>query len=661
MLIGKRLNGRYKIEQVIGGGGMANVYLAHDMILNRDVAVKVLRLDYANDNDFIRRFRREAQSATSLDHPNIVSIYDIGEENDIYYIVMEYVKGQTLKQYIQQNAPVAFNKVVEIMDQLTSAIAHAHDNGIIHRDIKPQNILIDTEGNIKVTDFGIAMALSSTTITQTNSLLGSVHYLSPEQARGGIATKKSDVYAIGIVMFEMLTGSLPFSGESAVSIALKHLQSDTPSPKRWNPTIPQSLENIVLKSMAKDPLYRYESVDEMNDDISTALEPHRRNEQPFSIPDEDEEATKAIPIIKGAALSSANLKNEDTIPPTSEQKEKKEKKKDAPPNKKKSKKKKWLIVLFTLLFLLVAGGIFAFTVLPSLLIPEEVEVPDVVNYEYDDAVEHLLSLGFEINEPIDETSDDIQEGNVTRTNPVAGRRVKEGSPITIYRSIGKETSEMDDYRTLSLEDAERRLKLKGLDNIEKVEEYSESVEAGIVMEQDPAPGTAIIPEETIVRLIVSKGSQPIKLTNYKGSTAEFAQNHLTDLGFSVKVDEEYSETVPEGNVIDQNPKPDTEVQKNSAVQLIVSKGPEPVDITVSITVNIPYSGEEEDQEQTVSIFIEDLNNTMESPVESFKITEDTNQEISLTIPYKGKASYKILVDETEVLSNTVDYDEMKDY
>lgn len=658
MLIGKRLNGRYKIEQVIGGGGMANVYLAHDMILNRDVAVKVLRLDYANDNDFIRRFRREAQSATSLDHPNIVSIYDIGEENDIYYIVMEYVKGQTLKQYIQQNAPVAFNKVVEIMDQLTSAIAHAHDNGIIHRDIKPQNILIDAEGNIKVTDFGIAMALSSTTITQTNSLLGSVHYLSPEQARGGIATKKSDVYAIGIVMFEMLTGSLPFSGESAVSIALKHLQSDTPSPKRWNPTIPQSLENIVLKSMAKDPLYRYETVDEMNDDISTALEPHRRNEQPFTIPDEDEEATKAIPIIKGAALSSANINNEDTNPPSSEQKEKM---KDTPPKKKKSKKKKWLIVLFTLLFLLVAGGIFAFTVLPSLLIPEEVEVPDVVNYEYDDAVEHLLSLGFEINEPVDEPSDDIQEGNVTRTNPVAGRRVKEGSPITIYRSIGKETSEMDDYRTLSFEDAERRLKLKGIENIEKVEEYSESVEAGLVMEQDPAPGTAIIPEETIVRLTVSKGSQPIKLTNYKGSTAEFAQNHLTDLGFSVNVEEEYSETVPEGNVIDQNPKPDTEVQKNSAVQLIVSKGPEPVDITVNITVNIPYSGEEEDQEQTVSIFIEDLNNTMESPVESFKITGDTNQEISLTIPYKGKASYKILVDETEVLSNTVDYDEMKDY
>ena len=223
MLIGKRISGRYKLLEMIGGGGMSNVYLAHDMILDRDVAIKVLRYDFSNEDDLHRRFQREALSATSLTHPNIVNIYDVGEDGDIHYIVMEYVKGETLKQYIQNNAPISPIDVVTIMKQLTSAIADAHQNHIIHRDIKPQNILLDEEGNVKITDFGIAMALSATSYTQTNSVLGTVHYLSPEQARGGTATKQSDIYALGIVLFELLTGELPFSGESAVSIALKHL------------------------------------------------------------------------------------------------------------------------------------------------------------------------------------------------------------------------------------------------------------------------------------------------------------------------------------------------------------------------------------------------------------------------------------------------------
>ncbi|MDP4171455.1 MAG: Stk1 family PASTA domain-containing Ser/Thr kinase, partial [Bacillota bacterium] len=296
MIIGKRINGRYKILDMVGGGGMANVYLAHDMILDRDVAVKMLRLDFANDEEFIRRFHREAHSATSLAHPHIVNIYDVGEEDDLYYIVMEYVEGQTLKQYIQQNSPLRVEDAVKIMKQLTSAISHAHHNHIVHRDIKPHNILVDRDGNVKITDFGIAMALSATSITQTNSVMGSVHYLSPEQARGGMANRKSDIYSLGIVMFELLTGRLPFSGESAVSIALKHLQSETPSVRRWNPDIPQSVENIVLKATAKDPFHRYNSVDAMEEDLQTAMYPIRANEAKFTIP-LDDEATKAIPVI----------------------------------------------------------------------------------------------------------------------------------------------------------------------------------------------------------------------------------------------------------------------------------------------------------------------------------------------------------------------------
>ncbi|MGA9225367.1 MAG: Stk1 family PASTA domain-containing Ser/Thr kinase, partial [Mesobacillus sp.] len=439
MIIGKRISGRYKILDMIGGGGMANVYLAHDMILDRDVAVKMLRLDFANDEEFIRRFHREAQSATSLAHPNIVSIYDVGEEDGLYYIVMEYVDGQTLKQYIQQHAPVPVQDALDIMKQLTSAISHAHNNHIVHRDIKPHNILVDSNGTVKITDFGIAMALSATSITQTNSVLGSVHYLSPEQARGGMANKKSDIYSIGIVMFELLTGRLPFSGESAVSIALKHLQSETPSLKRWNPQIPQSVENIVLKATAKDPFHRYDNVDEMEDDLRTALDASRLNEGRFFIP-VDDEATKAIPII----TNERPFQNMDETIVRKEQPVPTDKTNQPKPDKKKSKK--WPIIL-TLLFLLIAGaGIVAVTMGPDLFGPKEVEVPEVSGMELEEAVAELMTAGFTIGEQKEISDEEVEEGLIIKTNPKAGKMIKEGNEIDLYISSGKEELELSDYR-----------------------------------------------------------------------------------------------------------------------------------------------------------------------------------------------------------------------
>jgi len=294
---GHLLHDRYRIIKKIGGGGMANVFLARDIILDRDVAVKALRMEYANDQEFIARFDREAQSASSLSHPHIVSIYDVGGEDHVMYIVMEYVDGMTLKEYIQRFGPIEAREALDIMRQLTSAIAHAHENDIVHRDIKPQNILMDRFGQIKVTDFGIAVALSATSLTQTNSIVGSVHYLSPEQARGGMATKKSDIYSIGIVLFELLTGKIPFSGQSPVSIALKHLQSDTPSVRKFNQDIPQSVENIVLKATAKDPFHRYMSIYELEEAIETAFDANKLNEPRYEPPIEAGDETKAIPII----------------------------------------------------------------------------------------------------------------------------------------------------------------------------------------------------------------------------------------------------------------------------------------------------------------------------------------------------------------------------
>ncbi|MCM3616307.1 Stk1 family PASTA domain-containing Ser/Thr kinase [Sutcliffiella horikoshii] len=657
MLIGKRLNDRYKVLEVIGGGGMANVYLAHDMILDRDVAVKVLRLDFANDEEFIRRFRREAQSATSLDHPNIVSIYDIGEEDDIYYIVMEHVKGKTLKQYIQQYAPVEQYNAVEIMNQLTSAISHAHENGIIHRDIKPQNILVDDYGTVKVTDFGIAMALSSTTITQTNSLLGSVHYLSPEQARGSLATKKSDVYALGIVMFELLTGRLPFSGESAVSIALKHLQSETPSPKRWNPTLPQSMENVVLKAMAKDPFHRFASVDEMQSDLMTALEPGRMNEPKFNIPDDDDEATKAIPIIKGS-LGNITNDEETRIRPPEEKQVKEEK--DTPPSKqKKKKKKKWVIALLVILFLLIGGAVAAFTILPSMLLPKDVTIPDVTDYEYDDAVRELIDLGFVLDEPKDEPSDDIEKGKVIRTFPKAGDVVKEGKAITIFRSLGKEEVEMDDYTDLSVDDASQRLNDNKFKRVKVEEVHSDDVPEGRVIRQEPAVGTMVIPEETEVNLVVSMGSSPIQLDNYQGSSIDFAQGHLARLGLVPEITNEYNDSVSQGNIIKQEPAPDSQVKKGDTIKLIVSDGPEPADKSVDIPLEVNYDPEEEGAEQTVELYIEDLNNTMDQEPETYIITDDLITSFTITVAYKQQAKYRVVVDREEIENVTVDYDDIE--
>src|SRR5690625_2780277 len=429
---------------------MANVYLARDIILDRDVAIKVLRLEYANDEEFIVRFDREAKAATSLSHPNIVNIFDVGAEKNILYMVMEYVDGLTLKEYIQRNSPIEVEKALDIMNQVTSAIAHAHANDLVHRDIKPQNILIDKYGNVKVTDFGIAIALSATSLTQTNAILGSVHYLSPEQARGGNATKKSDIYSLGIVLFELLTGRLPFSGQTPVSIALKHLQSETPSVKRFNPNVPQSVENIVLRATAKDPFHRYETVYDLNDAIDTALHPSKLNESAYTPPIEVGEETKAIPIITDNQLYE-NVNQDTVIHQTnattksfdygdSNQMETEEKK----PKKPKKKKKKRRIILISFIVLLVAG-ILALFILPGLLKPKEVEIPDdLVGEEYETVVEILEGLNLQVEQ--EEThSEEIEEGLVVNTNPGAGRTVIEKTTVTVFISLGKETVTFNDY------------------------------------------------------------------------------------------------------------------------------------------------------------------------------------------------------------------------
>ncbi|BDG48094.1 Stk1 family PASTA domain-containing Ser/Thr kinase [Parageobacillus sp. KH3-4] len=646
MLIGKRLNDRYKIIRLIGGGGMANVYLARDIILDRDVAVKVLRLDFANDEQFIRRFRREAQAATSLNHENIVTIYDVGEDEGIYYIVMEYVCGCTLKQYIHKHAPLPVPKALHIMEQLTSAIAHAHENGIIHRDIKPQNILMDEHENVKVTDFGIAVALSSTTITQTNSVLGSVHYLSPEQGRGGIATEKSDIYSLGIVMFELVTGRLPFSGESAVSIVLKHLQTETPSPKAWNPSIPQSVENIILKATAKDPFYRYRSVREMNEDIHTALDPERVNEQKFVIPADDEEPTKAIPIIKENYISAGS--EQQTIVYEEKQEEEKD-------EAKPKKKRKWIAWLTALFLFLVATGVSVVTWIPDLIFPKEVTMPNVINKDYDKAVEQLSALGLEIKDTVDVENDKIAEGKVVRTKPEAGMTVKKGSAVIIYKSIGKKKVEFGDFIGEDIGMAEEQLKNENFMKITRNERYSDKP-LGTIIDQFPYAGDEVVPEETEVIFTVSLGPEKITLKDLTGYTEKSVRDYANDQQLHVNMQYEYSDNVPEGLVISQTPKANEKVDRGDTITVIISRGREPLPTkTVIKDIEIPYEPEEEGQVVEAQLYIQDANHNMTTPYKTYRLTEPTKETVTFEIPYKETAYYRVIVNNVVKDEGTIPY------
>jgi eukaryotic-like serine/threonine-protein kinase len=655
MLIGKRLSGRYKVLEMIGGGGMANVYLAHDMILDRDVAVKMLRLDFANDDEFIRRFRREAQSATSLAHPSIVSIYDVGEEDDLYFIVMEYVEGQTLKQYIQQNSPLQVEETIDIMKQLTSAISHAHQNHIIHRDIKPQNILVDRFGNVKITDFGIAMALSATSITQTNSVLGSVHYLSPEQARGGMANRKSDIYSLGIVMFELLTGRLPFSGESAVSIALKHLQSETPSVRRWNPNVPQSVENIVLMATAKDSFHRYNSVDEMEDDLRTALDSERLDEAKFIIPIDDE-ATKAIPII----TNDRPMKNLDETLVHSDKISDNVKKDTVKKAKDNKKRKKWPIILISTFLLLLLLGIFTITVLPDLLSPKDVRIPDISGMELEEAIAKLEASGLKAGEEEEIPDDEIEEGRVIKTSPEAESTVKENTSVKIFVSTGKEKIELEDYVDRSFDDVSPLLEDINFKDINTTEVFDDS-EAGTILSQEPEAGQEIIPDETILIFEVSKGPEPIVLRDLTQYSTKGAQEYLDSVGLTFEISEEkYDDLIPKGSIISQTPLPNSEMKVGDKVSVVISKGKEekpPKDVTRDITIE--YNPIVPGQKQRVLIYIEDMTYSMTEPAEDFEITSTTRVPITLKIPFNGKGGYRVQLDDRVIAQETLNYQELE--
>ena len=494
---GQKISDRYQIIKSIGEGGMANVYLAYDTILDRNVAVKVLRGDLANDEKFVRRFQREALSASSLSNPNIVEVYDVGEDNGEYYIVMEYVEGKHLKALLKKRGKLTVPEVIDITLQITNGLSVAHDSYIIHRDIKPQNILILENGMIKITDFGIAVAMNATQLTQTNSVMGSVHYLPPEQASGKGATLQSDIYSIGILMYELLTGKLPFRGDNAVEIALKHLKEPMPSIRDEIPDIPQSVENIILKATAKNPKNRYSDAREMHEDLKTCLDESRANELKitFKYPENDYDDTKLLKTVKPEKKKEVSKEKvgEEVV---------------AKKTKANDSQNKLLITLASVFVGLVVVITTIFVLIPKITSSKQNAIPDVTNYTVTEAIKALQDAGFVVSdEQREEANENVEEGRVSRTSPAIGSIRKEGTEVIIYRSLGDVKVTIEDYTGKNASEIKGKLEALKLQviiskkeiNSDEANDYKE----GIIIEQSVAAGEKVS-EGSSITLYVPK-------------------------------------------------------------------------------------------------------------------------------------------------------------
>lgn len=566
--IGKIFAGRYRIIKQIGRGGMADVYLAKDLILDgEEVAVKVLRTNYQTDPIAVARFQREARAMADLDHPHIVRITDIGEEDGQQYLAMEYVAGLDLKRYIKEHYPLSNEEAVRIMGQILLAMRLAHAKGIVHRDLKPQNILLTPDGTAKVTDFGIAVAFAETSLTQTNSMLGSVHYLSPEQARGSKATIQSDIYAMGIIFFEMLTGHIPYDGDSAVTIALQHFQKPLPSVIAENPSVPQSLENVVIKATAKKLTDRYQTVSEMYVDLLSSLSYNRRNEPKLVFEDTSKVDTKTLPKISQSTLTAIPKVQPKEEAPQSQNPAKKAPGKEAvaKPVKKRRFKARYLVLLAS--FILVLASLF-WIVSKT---PATVEIPNVAGQTVAEAKEKLKKANFEIGEEKSEASDTVEEGRVIRTDPNAGSARKEGTKVNLIISSGQQSFKIGNYVGRKSTDVIAELKGKKVPEnlIKVVEEESSETEAGLVMKQSLSEGTTYdLSKATEITLTVAKKVTTVPMPSYIGSSLEFTKNNLIQIVGVKEANIEVVEvsTAPEGTaeetVVSQSPKPGEGVDLN---------------------------------------------------------------------------------------------------
>ncbi len=541
---GQKISDRYQIIKSIGEGGMANVYLAYDTILDRNVAIKILRGDLATDEKFVRRFQREALSASSLSNPNIVEVYDVGEDNGEYYIVMEYIEGKHLKSLLKKRGKLTVSEAVDIVLQITDGLSVAHDSYIIHRDIKPQNIMILENGLVKITDFGIAMAMNATQLTQTNSVMGSVHYLPPEQASGKGASLQSDIYSIGILFYELLTGKLPFKGENAVEIALKHLKEPLPSIRDELPNIPQSVENIIIKATAKNPKNRYADAREMHEDLKTCLDPARANEEKIKLKyQEISDDTKIIKAVKEDKKDVNKSVKEDNI-----EKEKKSDNEEVIAKKitgDELKKQNKILIKLAAVFV---GLVLVVTVSYALIMitskAKIILVPDVSGKSVEEAINILQDAGFTVSDDQESiSSEKIDVGDVVKTSPASGSKRKKGSTIKLYISTGDETIKIEDYTGMSYLEVKGSLEARGI-IVNKEDETISDTEAefasGSVVNQSVAAGESLKKGENITLYVAVVGKVYPDFTDGTYTLAD-VQDFCDDNGIELDVVETNTE------------------------------------------------------------------------------------------------------------------------
>ncbi len=570
---GQMINERYQIIRLIGEGGMANVYLAHDIILDRMVAVKILRGDLADDEKFVRRFQREAISSSSLTHPNIVGMYDVGEDNGDYFIVMEYIDGKTLKSLIKKRGALTLPEVMDIMVQLLDGVKCAHDSYIIHRDIKPQNVLILDDGTVKITDFGIATALNNNELTQTNSVMGSVHYLPPEQANGKNSTVKSDIYSIGIMMYELLTGKLPFKGDNAVEIAIKQMRDEIPSVCLINPEIPQSIENVILKACAKNPKNRYDSVAEMQEDLKTALDAERKNEPRYVYRYDEQDLDETREFV-GETREELNKNIHQEVDDDMC---------DDMQDKKEGKQKGLNITLF--LVVVVFGLIALFIIAAVIIYPKLSEVPDVKipvvsNMTRDEAVQKLEELGLKVyDSDVTETSEDIDEGLVIGTKPSASNVIKKGNSVTLIISSGESGYVIKDYKGRNCYEVQAELKLQDIyvliekKDISDIED-KENLDPYQIIDQSVEPEQKLDKNGKIILYIPDIVTEYPDFVEEKW-TEESVKDFCDENGIILSV--EYKETTEyiKGTVLEQSRTKGTKVVSGMPLKITVAKEPTP--------------------------------------------------------------------------------------
>ena len=582
---GQKINDRYEIIKSIGEGGMANVYLGYDTILDRNVAIKVLRGDLSNDEKFVRRFQREALSASSLAHPNIVEMYDVGEDDGTYYIVMEYVNGKTLKQLLKKRGTLTLSEAIDIMSQLTDGMAHAHDSYIIHRDLKPQNIMIKDDGQIKITDFGIAMALNSTQLTQTNSVMGSVHYLPPEQASGKGCTIKSDIYSMGIIFYELLSGSLPFRGDNAVEIALKHMREPLPSLREENPAIPQSIENIVRRATAKNPKNRYDSARSMHEDLLTALDDDRMDEPVYQYKyPENESDGKSAKKLEETLEKTKEMNREDTKdfdgtgPVEIDDKEDTEDLVTKIDDKVINRNKKIIIILASIFGVISIALLVTFFIVPAFTNEKSVEVPNCTKLKVSECEKKLKKAGLKVKEIKTTPSDKIKKNKIVKTSPAKGTSVKKDSKVTIYKSSGENTVKIEDYTGKNAIEVKTRLETKYelVVNIEKKEpeNTAKDYDENEVIGQSVAAGTKLKKGESLTLYTPNIVDKFPDMAGEGWKLAD-AQAFCDKYGLTLEVTEQESYADPAGTIISQSRTAGTKIVKGTTLRVTVAKTPTP--------------------------------------------------------------------------------------